>query len=96
VITDNRIVDCGKAGILVGDNKNAHYEDKKWARRGNTVMDCTVAPTRNRIANKHRDRQARQIDQGRRGTGNTSRRQHASRNAVSGGGVFRPAPCVKT
>jgi poly(beta-D-mannuronate) lyase len=49
VITDNTIVDCGKAGILVGDIKNAHYEDKKWASRGNTVMDCTVAPYHNRI-----------------------------------------------
>lgn len=54
VITDNTIVDCGEMGILVGDKKNAHYEDKKWAGRpwfGSAVMDCTVAPYNNRIAN---------------------------------------------
>lgn len=52
VITHNLITDCGKAGILVGDAKNARHEDKKWAGKpwfANTVMECTVAPCRNRI-----------------------------------------------
>lgn len=51
-ITDNTIVGCGEAGILVGDRRNARYEDKKWAGPpwfGNAVMECTVAPDRNRI-----------------------------------------------
>lgn len=53
VITDNTIVDCGVAGIFVGDSKNAHSADKKWAGApwfASPVMDCTVAPTKNRIA----------------------------------------------
>jgi poly(beta-D-mannuronate) lyase len=54
VITDNIIANCGVMGILVGDSKNAHHEDKKWVGRpwfANAVMDCTVAPYRNRIVN---------------------------------------------
>jgi poly(beta-D-mannuronate) lyase len=53
VITDNTITDCGDAGILVGAAKNARHVDQKWAGRpwhANAVMECTVAPHRNRIA----------------------------------------------
>lgn len=51
-IRSNTIVNCAKAGILVGDNKNAHYQDEKWAKppySAKAVMDCTVAPYNNRI-----------------------------------------------
>jgi poly(beta-D-mannuronate) lyase len=53
VITDNTIVNCGVAGIFIGDSKNAHHENTKWAGApwfASPVMDCTVAPTKNRIA----------------------------------------------
>lgn len=53
VITGNTISECGEMGILVGDRKNAWYEDKKWAGPpwfANAVMECTVAPHHNRIA----------------------------------------------
>ncbi len=53
VIADNTITDCGVAGLLVGDNKNAHTENPKWAGPPwfwVPVMDCTVAPAKNRIA----------------------------------------------
>jgi poly(beta-D-mannuronate) lyase len=52
VISNNTITDCGKMGILVGDNKNAHLEDPRWAGPpwfSNTVQDCTVAPCNNHI-----------------------------------------------
>ncbi len=54
VITDNTIVNCGVAGILVGDSKNAHHKNEKWTGApwfASAVMDCTVAPAKNRIAN---------------------------------------------
>lgn len=52
VIAENTVTDCGKAGILVGDAKNARHVDQKWAGKpwfANAVMECTVAPYRNRI-----------------------------------------------
>lgn len=52
VISNNTIIDCGKSGILVGDNKNAHHVDQKWAGPpwfGKAVQDCTIAPYNNRI-----------------------------------------------
>jgi poly(beta-D-mannuronate) lyase len=52
VIRSNTIINCAKAGILVGDNKNAHLTNKKWTGTpwfASAVMDCTVAPYNNRI-----------------------------------------------
>jgi poly(beta-D-mannuronate) lyase len=52
VISGNTITDCGTMGILVGDHKNAHLVDPKWAGSpwfSNAVQDCTVAPYSNRI-----------------------------------------------
>ena len=85
VISGNTIADCGTAAILVGDNKNAHYESKKWANApyfGKAVMDCTIAPYHNRIENNTLAGKAGQADQGKRRARQRNREQYAKRKTL--------------
>ncbi len=53
LISGNTIVNCAEAGIMVGANKNAHYESERWAGPpwfASAIMDCTVAPYDNEIS----------------------------------------------
>ncbi len=54
LFADNVIMDCGEAGILVGDRRNAHYRNAKWSGPpwfASETMDCTVAPYNNVFEN---------------------------------------------
>jgi poly(beta-D-mannuronate) lyase len=52
VISGNTISNCGRMGILIGDNQNARYKNERWAGPpwfGNAILECTIAPHHNRI-----------------------------------------------
>lgn len=53
-IANNVITNCAEAGIVIGDERDRHYEAQKWAGRpwfASATMDLTVAPRDNIIEN---------------------------------------------